>query len=277
MSTTGGPVSQRCAAVAFYGIQASARAVECVYREIIRWYAELGYPADRMGLIGPGHSGKVISFSRCAGKLKKTGFEGVTAIEIASMVPGWTYWREYLLTAKYIQTEDGAVFYVVARDSIATLSHDSLLPVVRTLVEPLRPAYGTGFTCDHELGPHAYVFGVNEGGLKETVADHERKRRVSFWVFGMENKVWSQGLLRDVYAWNFLTQPHLERQVGGRSLAEWTRQDGTRGTLIPVGGGVTLWEVHSPGLEEAQNALWDAGALHRARSQVDSTYKGSLR
>lgn len=219
-----------------------------------------------MGVIGPGHSGNVLSFERCAAKLKKTGFEGATAIEIDSMVPGAAAsGRDYLLMAKHIKVDDYEIAFIVGRASVVTLSHDSMLPIVRTLVGPLNPAYGTGFFRDHRRGPESYVVGINRGGLTESVADVEEKRKVSFWVFGMDKQVWRQGLLRDVYPWNFLTRPHLEKQVSGLSLEDWVRQDTRRGSLIPLGG-TTLWEVSPPELAEVKQVLWDAGAIHRPRS-----------
>jgi hypothetical protein len=255
------PISEECAAVAFYGIERTGpTAIEDVYREITKWFGELGYVPDKMGVIGPGHSGKL---SRCNAKLQKTGFEGATAIEIASTAPAPSARkRNFALHAKYLQTKNKVIFCIVASGSIVPLSHDSMLPMVRTFIDALNPAYGIGFTRDLERGPEAYVFGVSAGS-SESPAAIEEGEKIGLWIYGIVEQVWCQGLLRDVYPWNFLMGPHLQRKIGSLSLEKWVRRDAKRGNLMPLSAGVTLWEIDPRKLAEVRKALEDAGAIYR--------------
>lgn len=259
-------ISEECSVVAFYGIDTKAEAAAAFYQAAVRWFTELGHPPDNLSAHGPGHSGKPASFARVNAKLQKAGFAGVTNLSVVAMTPdGQIPLSDYLVTA-YWSAQFSCAF-MAARSSLATLSPTSLLPVAQTLVQVLKPAYGIGYTRKHRFGPTMYAIGICEGlgaggyGIDLSEAERAEADSISRWGDAMAVQVWRKGILRDVYPWNFLTQPHLTQKIGGTLLEEWARQDTWRGSIIPLDAGVSLWEVKEVGLPDVRRALQQAGVV----------------
>jgi hypothetical protein len=85
--------------------------------------------------------------------------------------------------------------------------------------------------------------------------------KISRWGNGMTAEVWKRGLLRDVYLWNFLSDPHLRMTIGTVSLEQWIRADGRRGQLESLDAGLWFWEVAAANLEPVRMALVAANII----------------
>jgi hypothetical protein len=259
-------VSEECAAVAFYGVESTADAVAKFYRSVVEWFGSIGYIPDKLAVDGPGHSGKFVSFARANTKLLKHGFHDVVSIEFICLMDNANIWgSDYVLSAHY--SEKYSVIDVVSRSSIAPLSHAAMLPLARRIVEAVKPGYGIGYTRDHRLGPELYAVGICKGlgpsgnGVGLSQAERDEAENISFWTNGMGAHVWRQGLLRDVYPWNFLTQSHLDRSVDGIPLRRWIEQNVQRGTLSSLSDGVLLWEVPEDDLTLVRERLHASNAI----------------
>lgn len=255
-------ISEECCVVAFYGIDPSPDSATSSYHTAVNWFNELGYPPDKISVLGPGYEGSPTSFADVNERLQKTGFAGVTYWSIVSMTPdGSIPVSDYLLTADWSAEYSYAL--IAARSSLATLSHISMLPVVRRIVQDVRPTYGIGFKREHRLGPTMYAIGICEGlGIGLTGEAYEDARNISQWSdFGLVEQVYRTGLLRDVYPWNLLTRAQLARQVDGASLEEWVRQNASRGVLGTLCDAVSLWEVGEADIPAVRQALRLAGVI----------------
>jgi hypothetical protein len=259
-------ISDACSVVAFYGIDTGAKAAEAFYQAVVKWATELGCPPDKLSVHGPGHSGKPASFARMGAKLQKAGFEGVRSLSVTTMTPGGQIpVNDWLLMADWSVEYSYAL--VAARASLATLSSESLLPLARKLVQDSKAEYGVGYTRAHRLGPAMYAIGICQGlgpggyGIDLTEAEREEADNISRWGDGLTGRVWRQGVLRDVYPWNFLTGSHLTKQVGGVPLEQWIRQDARRGAFSPLCDGVSLWEVVEANIPDVRRALRQAGVI----------------
>ncbi len=256
--------SEACSAVAFYGVEPGAGPAAGFHAAVTKWFTDLGCPPDRLSVHGPGHSGKPGAFARVNAKLQKGGFDGVRGMSITSMIPGGQIpVDDYLLSAAYDGGGESLFAYVVARSSLAALSPTGLLPVARALAQEMKPSYGIGYTRDHRLGPAMYAIGICQGlGVGLTGDAYEEARSISRWCdLGMVKQVYRGGVLRDVYPWNFLTQPQLSRLVGGVPLERWVRQEAGRGAITSFCDGVSLWEVNETDLPQVRAALRQAGAI----------------
>jgi hypothetical protein len=242
MSAVSNMVSEECSVVAYYGIDPGAKAAESFYRMVVQWFTELGHPPDKLSIHSAGQRGKLGAFSRGDAKLRKAGFDGIRGFSLVSTTPEPTTWGgDYYLTASYDGKSDSLFAFVVARSSLATLSPASMLPVARSVAQLLKPVYGIGYRMEHRRGPELYAIGVNHsGGVVLTGDAYEEACNVSRWCdTGMVKQVYRDGMLRDVYPWNFLTQPQLVKPVGGVSLEQWIRQNARRGTVGPLCDGVS--------------------------------------
>jgi hypothetical protein len=263
MARASNGVSDECSGLAFYGIRPGARAAEAFYDAMVAWFRRLGHPPDKLGVSAPGFSRHFESFRREDARLRRSGFRRVGGIELVATTPRAEIWgRDYYVTASYMTGPDELTAYLVARSSLATLSAASLLPVAREVAAILKPVYGFGYTRSHELHPAEYAIGLNvDRGPLTGGAAREQERIVAWGETLSEGQVYRQGILRDVYRWNFLTRPHLRKKVGRVPLGRWIRQEARRGTLGEFGGGMHFWEVAKRHLPAVRRALRRAGLI----------------
>ena len=250
------PTNNSEAAIAFYGVTHSAEAVEAFYRSVVEWFQCLGYPPEKAAISAPGHSGKYVSFARADAKLTKNGFAGVTTMEISALIPDAQFLAsDYFLTAQY--SREYSFMYVSSLEFVAPLSRSVMLPLALKIVECARPEYGIGYMRDHSLGPSLYAVGICQGeGLS-----YEEGLRISRWCDASDAHVWREGLLRDIYCWNFLTAPQLAKLVHGMQLKQWVAEGSERGTLTPLSNGVCLWEVPEENISSVRLKLDQAGCI----------------
>jgi hypothetical protein len=243
-------ISEECSVLAFYGIGEREDQKAYFFDTMTQWFEKLGYPPNRLSIRGLGHSGKAISFTRGAANLRKTGFKEISTIGMYSMPPKWDFLiNDCLLYASYNNDTryDGRSKFsdmtVAARSSIASLAHDSLLPIAQTLVEELKPDYGIGYKGLKSKAPSLYAIGLNYGAGASSGPEYEESVNIGRWSDGMEQHVYRGGILRDVYPWNFLNRKQLDMNVGDISLEQWIQQDDNRGSLNPISKDLHLWEV----------------------------------
>lgn len=253
-------ISEECSAVALYGIDPGKKSVIGFYQTVLRCFDELGYPVDKVGVVGPGHSGELVLLQRGNAELFETNFDGVTALDIYSLLPDARIPpREYILSASYSTTYSYAV--VASRSSVMPLHSSGILKLTHDLVRQVNPVYGIGFIRAHRLGPTPYAIGLAQG-LALVGPEDDEALLISKWSYiGLKQQVYRDGLLRDVYPWNFLTRPQLDRPVGRTTLEQWIGQGPCRGTLTRFTSDVWFWEVQDAEIPELRRELHDAGAI----------------
>jgi len=249
-------------AVAFYGFSPSPKMAENLYNCIIEIFDQLGHPPDKIGVGAPGFGDQLISFSRGSAKLTRQGFSNIQHIDLCSTLPDAKILSSDCYCSVCFSIKDSYVI-LVAQESLARLSGDSLLPLAKNLIEFIKPCYGIGYYRERQYGPDVYALGINQGGPLIAPSEvQEQKRHISRWCdTGMVEEVYHQGLIRDVYPWNFLTAPQLERPVNGAPLQDWIQADSSRGKLSCITDAVMLWEVEDAQAPAIRSVLWDAGII----------------
>jgi hypothetical protein len=249
--------------VTYYGVRHTPSGVKSFYEMIVRWFTSLGFPPDKIGVTGPGHGRKLVTFARGNAKLQRNGFDKVREFELISSTPDARTGGEFYLVAIYGGCEKSHA-YVAVRSSFATLSRESLLAIARETAQYLKPEYGIAYRRDHNLGPTWYAAGINfatEFVVKRGAA-YEEALTISRWCdLGRVEKVWQDGLLRDIYPWNFLSPPQLDMHVDGIPLKRWIPNEPRRGKLSDFCCGLSLWEVSESELRSVRPALVEAGAI----------------
>ena len=213
-------VSDQCSALVFYGIGTGTRRLEKYYHTMVDWFAEIGLRPSKLSVHGPGHGKKLVAFTRADAKLRKDGFTGVSYFELTASAPDAQSGHDFLLTAACMSSGKKAYADVVARSSLAALTSTSLLPIARIMVEELAPEYGIGYTLSHKLGPEFYAIGINFGVVGVPTGDaYEETRNISRWgdIGRVKHGFWGDGVLRDVYHWNFISASQRERLIRKRS------------------------------------------------------------
>ena len=252
--------SYGASALAFYGLQLSAARAEASYRHLVDWFDSLGFHPDNLAVSGAGFSEDYDGFEGVDRHLRQSGFEGVRGFSVCRLAPGRAIpvqnWR-----VDADVSEEYSCCTVGARCSIAPIPGEAILSVARTIVQDLAPVYGIGYRREMGLGPTFYGMGQSVG-LNLWGNDRAKAVRINRWnSVGMGRRVYEKGLLRDVYPWNFLTEPHLSRQVEGVSLRQWIGQGKGRGSLTSVGGDMWLWAVQEYQIERVRRAMEGAGMV----------------
>jgi len=150
-----------------------------------------------------------------------------------------------------------------------SLNRAEMLQFVKCMIKSIKPAYGIGYPRQRRMGPTMYVRGICQGfgpqgwGIRSEMSSEETAEadKISRWGNGMTAEVWKRGLLRDVYLWNFLSDPHLRMTIGTVSLEQWIRADGRRGQLESLDAGLWFWEVAAANLEPVRMALVAANII----------------
>lgn len=247
--------------LAFFGLR-SSRAGEEFFGTALEWFNELGYAPDRLGIVGPGWSNKVGTFRRGKPKLDRRGFTHVNAFQLEASDPDAPVpWSQCLVSAyfsaHFCQGDGGRCAVMVP---LSRVIRKTWLPVAQKIVRNLRPHYGIGFIQDVSQHPDSHA--MYGGGLGWTGKAYEASRNDQFWSHeGLPRNVLREGVLRNVYPWNFLTKPQLTRDIGGIPLKQWITETDGAGTLEELNFGVSLWQVPRAAIPKVRRKLQEAEAM----------------
>ncbi|MBE9102121.1 hypothetical protein [Vacuolonema iberomarrocanum] len=251
--------SEEYSVLAFYGVSSTEKSRLGFYETLVDWFDYLGYPPDKLSIHGAGHSGKPVSFSRSNSRLKKNGFQQVSAFTIFSTIPeGRIPINDYYLMACY---GSNSYAFIATCSSIANLGSGLMFPLVQNLINILEFEYGIGYTREHHLGPAMYAIGIGQG-LDVSGDAREEAMNITRWgMTGMDYSVYREGLIRDVYHWNFLTKDQLQKSVNNKTLAEWIQQEATRGSLKSLSEDITIWKVDEIHIPVVRSSLQATGNI----------------
>jgi len=267
--------SEQCAVLAFYGVKFHQSQMQALYLAVTNWLESIGQSPTSIAVDGKGYGDKVLSFSRTHSRLIRTKFEDVTGFTIYSGIPGETIpSNQYLATAMY--SPQLGIFCIAARDSIASLGGDSMLPIAKDTLRILTPDYGIGYHRNYQLGPIGYAVGILKGlgiqglGIGLTAKEQQEADEITKWgLIGIKQQVYRQGLIRDIYPWNFLTEFQYRQLIDGVPLQRWIETDPSRGKLSRITDAMMLWEVEDAQAPAIRSVLWDAGIIFDWRKFVE--------
>lgn len=255
--------------LAFYGIDLSTKTVENFYTDAIKYFEYFGCSVDKVVVCGDGFSGRYTTLRRTHLKLQKFGFSTVTSFYLYSIKEGKDPINDYIVEVIY-RKERGRHFVSIAVQSeVASLKTQLMVAVAKSAIQSLKPAYGIGFKRNRKDGPSFYVVGISRGGGSRTEEEYEKELHDARWGdIGMVKQVYINGIIRDVYPWNFLTTSHLKARVNDSSLQHWIQQDPSRGSLSSIGNSVWLWEVLEPNIPIVRSTLWNTGIIFNWRNYL---------
>ncbi len=266
------PVSDEFSVIAFYGIDHSAVNVKETLAQYLALFETFGIAPDKFSLRWGSEQGKLLSFSYNYKRLSRLGYEGVTDYELYATVPGANlWWNECYLSASYEGVGPKTHTCMTIRQSIASL--DDLLNngLVAKIAAIVQPAYGIGFVKPEWVGPSLYVIGITMGppGYVPQGAEYEECLRICRWGdIALWQELYRQGIIRDIYPHNYLTQPQLAMPVDGIPLNHWIERDPSRGTLVLLTDQVWLWHLAQEQIANLRPALQQAGIIFDWRRYV---------
>lgn len=269
-------VTNDCVAVAFYGIQANATTLKSCYVNLIEWFESVECTPNKLAVDGPGFSGKPIEFAGVNSRLYQKGFSEIDFISAYSMLPTGELPTVHWWATAAVRLDNKSYFFVQARSSVTSLGDDPLKRLIESCIANLNPAYGIAYHRNHDKGPGLYAIGLNFSTLDNVgVDDNEQEEAaVSKWgQWAMADEVYRDGILRDVYPYNYLTESHLSMRVGKQTLKQWITADESRGTMRKIGEHMTLWQVEQPQINTIRDILFNAGIIFDWKAYLEKLKK----
>lgn len=267
-------LSDSASVIALHGIDCSVEAIRCFYGQGIDIFETLGYPVEKMAIKGPGFSGNYTTFKRTHPKLQKVGFNSITDFQLAAILPNmFDPMIEFLI---YIRCQvNKQLAYIAVNSSVLSLPSEAMYNIAQGAIHCLKPVYGIGYNREYKFGPAFYAGGTSYvRGLDlidpfDKSKEEEEVRHGHWGLLGVQKQVYREGVIRDVYPWNFLTTPHLEARVGNFSLQDWIQQDEQRGHLKLLNENVWLWEVAESNISTIRSELWDTEVIFKQTNYFD--------
>ena len=247
-----------CGVVAFYGLHVQREALSLFYDELLQWFNKYGARPNKLAVEGDGYSGKTGAFSRIDSQLRERGFRGIESISVFSMSSDGTIpILDWNMTAEVSLKPSCAVF----SGHSSFVDETAMLDIARQAVVHLKPDYGIGYWRESRLGPVMYAMGISHGINSFSGPEYEEGVKISRWTEGMNENVYCDGLLRDIYPYNFLTDEQTSRNVGNVTLARWIQEDSKRGRLIEFQDHVSLWLLNESEITYVREVLERGGFI----------------
>jgi len=263
-------ITEECSALAFYGIKADLSLIGGFLDTIDTWFVEHGRSLTHLAARGPGFSGKTGPADATIRRLRGADLTQLSSLTLISALPDAIIpMNDYAMFADCLKPY--SQLSVAARSGIEPFGSHSFRSLAARLVDVARPAYGIGFRRGHRLGPASYAAGLVQG-LEPIGWQDIEALNISFWNDARRERVWEQGIIRDVYPWNFLSASQLARSVGPLTLEDWIAQDSERGHLTPLSQGITLWELDHGALTPIRRELWREDVIFNWAKHVEGAH-----
>lgn len=141
----------------------------------------------------------------------------------------------------------------------------------------LNPDYGIQYWRERRLGPDWYVTGITQGLSFVIPEQDEEAHVISHWGgLGMQERLYNQGIMRDVYPANYLNSSQLGMPLRGKNrwksvtLEEWITLESGRGVIKPVNEKLKLWQLSNAEIAAVRPVLWDAGIIFNWRNFINT-------
>ncbi len=258
-------VSNPYSACAFYGVDTSPRAKRAFFNSCMRWWKSCKLTPDKASLQGAPFSKRTTTFRHAEKAISEFGFAQLQAMSLAVLADNGTDVVRHAVSSAELNTKGAWSSFLVSA-AVANIDQPSFLALATECVRVLHPGYGIAYRMPLEKGPVFYavgiIYGMTPADGDDGDTDREEEEIARWGTIGMRRAVWNQGLVRDVYPWNFLTERHLERPIDGQPLRDWISADNDRGTLRDVAEHrMELWAVADENIETIRRSLWDAGMI----------------
>lgn len=222
------------------------------------WMAKNGYPPNTMGLH---HSGKYLRYNNGKRRLEKEQHKVPDIDFYGGGEPGTDYaWK---LAAYY--SEKDRTTYLCFDEEIVPFSGEILEQLLTDLCQFYSPKYGIGFKRERKYGPDYYARGMSHG-LKLAYEHPEHGKeddRIFCWqkAYHRKSGTYQSGDLRDIYPFNVISQPHLNRIINGHRFQDWVLTSVGRGQLTQISETVWTWWLEPEQIPPVRDALAPSGMI----------------
>ena len=249
-----------CFCLVFYGV--TPREGDLVLlSEVDELFSAVDLPTSHLHVSAPGFGRRYLRFGPAWKRLLEAPLERVDSVSLYTMPDGWQSTSDWLVEC-HLERDESCFILSVGLEHVPD-GVERILGFVLPRLQRIHPGYGIGVLRPRNHWTYLFAMGIGYGGgWRYEGWEYEENRLTSRWIQGMNDEVWREGVLRDVYPYNLLTAAHLERDVGGVSLRAWIEAHPWRGRLEQHGAEYALWTVDEAHLLEVRRALAPLGALY---------------
>lgn len=216
-----------------------------------------GLNPSKMG----GKGSKTITFARGKKQQEKKHFTDLQkGMWVAALpVDGGVEMLDFLYVAHLSNSSPRGTCVLCWDDQIIPFDPAYFDSLAHDLSVFLEPTYGYGYQREFKYGPSLYPFGVIAGleyGMPE-------RKYITEWgnAYDCLDGRYRTGDLRDIYPLNFLSSPHLERDVYGQSLKEWIASSPAHGEVKSLNNSLWSWFIQDDQISLVREALRGTGIL----------------
>lgn len=243
----------------FYNIKERPESIKNLFLYFEPMAEKFAYP---WGSLGAGGRQKLLQFKTGKRKLEKINFETENHVSLLGGVdePGTNSNWKLNFSIDFGQYSRCLYFCYPADFDID--HHAFGLELMKNVSQFCDYEYGIGFERRYVWGPDMYCGGTIYTGSRLEVSDFERNQ-IGAWMrkYALPSGKYQVGDFRDIYSYNMLTEPHLIRQVGSKSLKDWILSNPAHGTLEKVTDRHWLWSIDPEQIPTIQEALEPTGIL----------------
>jgi len=229
------------------------------YDLAVQFFRELGVEPT-LGSIGkPSRLPKPISALDT--RVRKKKYTKTDDVSVYAMIPKYVQLVFGWYVCADLSIVPGKSTHFCFKDGLGNQSLPMFETVIQHICRLVSPVYGFGYQRPFDKGPDFYAFGMTSGldYSKEEVKEGDIIAAWSHELMGRNRHL--QGMLRDVYPINLISEKHVDRQVDHLSLLDWISKDNTRGTIESVGSNCWLWTIPDESVTRVRHRLDAAGLL----------------
>lgn len=252
-----------CFMMALYGAALTQGEIVPLVGEIAEFFGAAGHPLSHLEVDGRGFGTRPLQFKRAWKRLCKAAAEDIAGVDALALVEGGDSTLSDWAVTSAVDPERAYV-HIGASQVVMPDAERQIVAFVRRVLGGIRPVYGIGFVRERARGPSLYGVGIGYGRkLVLSGPEREELSAISRWGHtGKRDRVYDQGIVRDIYPYNLLSACHLEREIDGRPLQAWIADDIERGRLEPWSHGCVLWTVDTEHIPTVRQALTGTGILY---------------
>jgi hypothetical protein len=251
-----------CNCLVFYDLQSKDPNLEEWYHQIIDWFLVSNQTPTRMGISGENvkKSDKTKTFKHYDKVLKVVKFKNINDIWISATPPNHNETFDSIFTAGLDLNSPRTFLVLCFDDSILGFDQSYAEAFGQEMASYFDARYGIAYQRDFTKGPGLYAYGGigSAGGVD---IPEEEEDRITKWLHTYGRDDYKLGDLRDVYPLNFLSSPHLERNVYGQSLKDWILSSPDHGDLKLLDQTLWSWYIPEDKIPSVREALRDTGIL----------------
>ncbi|ODA36607.1 hypothetical protein [Planctopirus hydrillae] len=252
--------------MALYGLANAPDNIRMFHENAVEYFRSIGCHPDRISIDGSGFSGKTGDFKKINARFSRATPTEVASISMYSMLPNGDTPLVDWQAISFIDTSSKSCVVVAIHSSFVEMNDPSFVEFSRTCVSLLSPAYGYLFSQAKDNGPFFYAMGMNFG-VPSNFKTSDSQLAISRWGdVGLEQEVYRQGVLRDVFPYNYLSEAHVSRRIGDKTFTQWVDSDSWRGTIRPINEKAWLWRVATGDEPRLSAELNDHGMIFDWRS-----------